>query len=134
MDSVQIEFVGDQSYHYHSSNNGREIDFHLHIGKFNKDYLHIVIRDYGILITKDVKALKYIDSVMCDFNMKIYDLFGYLKKNGDEREVSISVSFNSTKINYPPFIYFDDGYEGLFNCLSKDIFNKIKELNKKMIY
>lgn len=41
-----------------------------------------------------------------------------------KREIRISVTFNSLRINYAPIIYYDEEYEELMKNLSKIIFKK----------
>lgn len=133
MERLEINFVSEQSYHFEYKKSGRFIDFHLHLGKYNNDYLHIVINDTGILLTKDVKFLSYIDEALLEFGMKICDIFGFLNKD-IKREIRISVTFNSLRINYAPIIYYDEEYEELMKNLSKIIFKKIEKLKKESIY
>ncbi len=128
MDSLTTEFVGNQSYHFMFKKNNKTIDFHLHLGGYQYDFLHIIISDRGIMVAKDVKFLNYINEALVDFDVKLGSIFGFLSK-GHEREVSISVNCNSIKINYAPVFYNDDEYKSIMKNLSDNLYKNIKSMN-----
>lgn len=133
MEELNVEFVSEQSYHFLYRKNGKSIDFHYHLGKFNNDFLHIVISDKGLMLTKDVKFLNYIDEALCEFRSKVCNIFGFFDKD-IKREIRISVTFNSLRINYAPTIYYDEEYELIMKNLSNKIFEEIKKIKIENIF
>lgn len=76
-DILDLEFVSSESYVYYWNDEGKQINFHLHLGKYYSDRRYIVIRDRMFLLNKDIKLLNYIDTAIFEFNMKICCIFGF---------------------------------------------------------
>lgn len=133
MEELKIEFVSEQSYYFSYIKNGKNVDFHYHIGKYQNDFLHIIISDSGLMLTKDVKFLNYINDAVSAFGMNICNIFGFYNK-GIKREIRISVSCNSIRINFAPTLYYDDEYKEIMKNIPEKIFEKIKSIKIENLY
>lgn len=134
--SLELSFATQSSYIFNAINSyGKNIEIHIHIGQCNVIHVTIIVSDRSIMINRDRKFLKYLDTLIGAITMQIYNLTGFLSK-GTDIETYFSINFNSIRINFPPCFMSDkdETYKNIERNLSEIVFDKILKFPKLELY
>lgn len=133
---LELSFATPSSYIFNAINSyGKNIEVHVHLGQYNVIHINMIVSDHSIMINQDRKSLAYLDTLILNISMQIFNITGFLSKSTDI-ETYFSINFNSIRINFPPCFMSDkdDTYKYIERNLSEVVFSEIQKLPKSELY
>lgn len=131
--NLDLQFFTPNSVVFNVRTSGKDIEIHIHMGKYQVMYISMIISDKSIAIQKDEKFLNYIDTLFSELEMKLCSIVGFYEK-GQKIEIFLHINFNSIRINFAPFFIYDEDYKSIKGNLSSIVFEKIKKIQSNQLY